>query len=56
MKTKRSLLGAALAVLSIFTAQARQEVDPPAARNKVQIALLLDTSNSMDGLIDQTKT
>jgi hypothetical protein len=30
--------------------------DPPAAHNKVQIALLLDTSNSMDGLIDQAKT
>jgi hypothetical protein len=29
---------------------------PPSAQNKVQIALLLDTSNSMDGLIDQAKT
>lgn len=56
MKTKRSLLGAALAAFSILTAQAKPEVDPPAGRNKVQIALLLDTSNSMDGLIDQTKT
>ena len=24
--------------------------------NKVQLAILLDTSNSMDGLIEQTKT
>lgn len=31
-------------------------VDPKPAEAKVQIALLLDTSNSMDGLIDQTKT
>ncbi len=30
--------------------------DPQPARNKVQIAILLDTSNSMDGLIDQAKT
>lgn len=37
------------------------QVDPPAVdnpdnRNRIQIALLLDTSNSMDGLIDQAKT
>jgi len=37
------------------------QVDPPAndnadPENRVQIALLLDTSNSMDGLIDQAKT
>jgi hypothetical protein len=33
-------------------------VDPPPAnaKNRIQIALLLDTSNSMDGLIDQAKT
>lgn len=28
----------------------------PAANNKIQVALLLDTSNSMDGLIDQAKS
>lgn len=36
------------------------EVDPPVDRrdpeNRIQIALLLDTSNSMDGLIDQART
>ncbi|MFD0893131.1 VWA domain-containing protein [Luteolibacter ambystomatis] len=32
------------------------EVDSAPAKNRVQIALLLDTSNSMDGLIDQAKT
>jgi len=31
-------------------------VDQPAVKNRVQVALLLDTSNSMDGLIDQAKT
>lgn len=31
-------------------------VDPSPTQNKVQIALLLDTSNSMDGLIDQART
>lgn len=32
-------------------------MDPrPGSGNRVQIALLLDTSNSMDGLIDQAKT
>jgi hypothetical protein len=31
-------------------------VDPPAVKNRVQVALLLDTSSSMDGLIDQAKT
>lgn len=34
-------------------APAKPEVD---GKNKIQIALLLDTSNSMDGLIDQAKT
>jgi hypothetical protein len=31
-------------------------VDPSPLQNKIQIALLLDTSNSMDGLIVQAKT
>lgn len=34
-------------------APAKPEVD---GKNRIQIALLLDTSNSMDGLIDQAKT
>lgn len=37
-------------------APATPPVDPPASPQQVQIALLLDTSNSMDGLIDQAKT
>ncbi len=40
---------------------AKPAVDAPAkpttdGKNRIQIALLLDTSNSMDGLIDQAKT
>src|SRR5688500_7285793 len=37
-------------------AEAPTPVDPPAVKNRVQVALLLDTSSSMDGLIDQAKT
>ncbi len=33
-----------------------QPAAPPFARNRIQVALLLDTSNSMDGLIDQAKS
>lgn len=33
-----------------------KSVDPKPDQNKVQIAILLDTSNSMDGLIDQAKS
>lgn len=29
---------------------------PPDARNRIQVALILDTSNSMDGLIEQAKS
>ncbi|MDC8107063.1 VWA domain-containing protein [Chryseobacterium sp. B21-037] len=35
---------------SLYTAQ------PSSGDNKIQVALLLDTSNSMDGLIDQAKS
>lgn len=52
MKTKHllfSLIGLALPL------QAEPEADA-AAVDRIQIALLLDTSNSMDGLIDQTRT
>jgi hypothetical protein len=58
MKTTPYLL-AALAAATVATAEARKvkpPIDPQPAGNHVQIALLLDTSNSMDGLIDQAKT
>jgi hypothetical protein len=37
-------------------AKDRPNIDPLAHQNKIQIALLLDTSSSMDGLIDQART
>lgn len=57
MKTKNLflILTAALALAGL--GQPAMAADPPAARQPlVQIALLLDTSNSMDGLIDQAKS
>ncbi len=52
----------ASAVATAFTAPAWQQPATPAAdpgdnpqRPRIQVAILLDTSNSMDGLIDQTR-
>jgi hypothetical protein len=46
---------AAIMIHSISSAQAQR--DPrPGERKSIKIALLLDTSNSMDGLIDQAKS
>lgn len=45
-------MGACLSLVSL--AEEEQELKPQ--KPKVQVALLLDTSNSMDGLIDQAKT
>ncbi len=60
MKTTIPLLIGLLAAIQPLAAKGRRDhppvVDPAPAKNKVQIALLLDTSNSMDGLIDQAKT
>lgn len=59
MKTT-SILHTIIAAAGMAAASAKTiapPVDPqPADKNRVQIALLLDTSNSMDGLIDQAKT
>jgi hypothetical protein len=50
------LLAALLAVPCLASAAAVEDVRPPAAADpKVQIAILLDTSSSMDGLINQTR-
>lgn len=38
------------------TAQSQQDPRPDGKKRKIQIALLLDTSNSMDGLIEQAKS
>ena len=52
MKTKTVLF---TALLGLCVATHIIQAATPKAKNKVQIALLLDTSNSMDGLIDQAK-
>ena len=49
---KRAATLIALVALFVPAAHAHREVPPP----RVQLALLLDTSNSMDGLIGQAKT
>jgi hypothetical protein len=59
MKTTLPLVIGILTLLQPLSAKDRRDhppVDPSPGKNKVQIALLLDTSNSMDGLIDQAKT
>lgn len=61
MKTKVllviALFSAAIPPLAAKGRHDHPPVDaPPGSDNKVQIALLLDTSNSMDGLIDQART
>ena len=55
MKTKLPLVIGILALIQPLSAKGRRD-HQPTAPDKVQIALLLDTSNSMDGLIDQAKT
>ncbi|MFO1521908.1 MAG: VWA domain-containing protein [Kiritimatiellia bacterium] len=48
------LLPAALFAATLCSA--KEAAPPPDDRPRIQVALLLDTSNSMDGLIDQAKT
>ena len=48
------LLPAALFAATLCSA--KDAAPPPDDRPRIQVALLLDTSNSMDGLIDQAKT
>ena len=56
MKLTHALASAAL-VLGIFSLRSAAETVKPAADQPVvQLAILLDTSNSMDGLIAQAKT
>lgn len=50
-----ALLVTTLTLEAKGTHHRRPPVDPPQDRPKVEIALLLDTSNSMDGLINQTR-
>lgn len=58
MKTNHALIFGALAALAL-PAPAKEDPKPgdsASQANKVQIAILLDTSGSMEGLIDQAKT
>src|SRR5512136_316163 len=54
MKTKASLL--VVFLMMVFFVNQAFAPTPKKEKAKVQIAILLDTSNSMDGLIDQAKT
>ncbi len=63
MKTKRILIFSLLTAISLPALAAEdpkpadpKNGDPRPDQHKVQIAILLDTSNSMDGLIDQAKS
>lgn len=60
MIISRSLIGAGLIVVALTaSAHATVATPAPAAVQKkplIQVAILLDTSNSMDGLIDQART
>ncbi|WAC20113.1 VWA domain-containing protein [Luteolibacter sp. SL250] len=63
MKTTYTYILGALAALALpsFAAEDpkptdKKPTDPKPESNKVQIAILLDTSSSMDGLIDQAKS
>ena len=55
-----ALVGIAVTLVSTLTVSTAREMEgrPAAVRStpRIQIALLLDTSNSMDGLIDQAKS
>lgn len=56
MKTLLKLLIITLTI-SNFTCNANNvKAKPPKPDQKIKVALLLDTSNSMDGLINQAKT
>jgi hypothetical protein len=62
MKTVVSLLACCLALLSYAQVQQPTIINPgvaappPTTAKKIQIAILFDTSGSMDGLIEQAKT
>src|SRR4051812_33137443 len=57
MTAFRRACAVVLLILAI-TSLAPPKTEPPAAAEKplIQVALLLDTSNSMDGLINQART
>lgn len=56
VRTLMLLITMCLIIASPASARRALAAQPQAERPLIQIALLLDTSNSMDGLIDQAKT
>src|SRR6187399_808181 len=56
IRLRYALLCGTLATALLATAAAAPEAKPDDSRPLVQLAILLDTSNSMDGLIAQAKT
>ena len=55
MRKRFAMLLALVAITASSTVWADQARVKPAVGPRVQIAILLDTSNSMDGLINQAK-
>lgn len=55
MKSPKTLIALCGAFL-FNSASAQEKVEPKEGQSKVQLAILLDTSGSMSGLIEQTKT
>ena len=45
-----------LSTIFLFSYQSIAQINPIISNRKVQVAILFDTSNSMDGLIDQAKS
>ena len=56
MKTLRLIVAMIAITSASFAAAVRHEETPAPAKQSIMLALLLDTSNSMDGLIDQAKS
>lgn len=56
MKRVKVLLGVVLILAVTSPVSAKTAVAAPAKKPLIQVAILLDTSNSMDGLIDQART
>jgi hypothetical protein len=54
MKRVKVLLGVVLMLAGVSSVSAKTTV--PGKKPAIQMAILLDTSNSMDGLIDQART
>jgi hypothetical protein len=53
---KASLSGLVIIFLFVCCVKGKADVSEVKSNTKVQVAILLDTSNSMDGLIDQAKS